>query len=326
MFCVQESRGNWAHIRKHLRLLLKDFWVFASLGEGYGGILTFVSKKFCPHESAISESVFVTGRAHKLTIKGNDCALVIYNIHNFDLQGVSWDNLCNAVDGDIKQSKDNPLTHTTFFTGDFNETPAGCKLFEYGHPCTYMETSSDSAPRQQCSKLMKIIGKTTEISSMTPTRYQKQTDSGVILDRLFTSIMPVVLTLCKVTHSVEQEPKQLFTSGISDHAPIGISFIFKACLARGEGPIPQEITRHFMFRYYLAYLIWDEKLEELYFETPFEKLNFLKNIMKAASILTREYMQSEDSSNPLIISQTLATVARTVWNQSFSLFETLSKN
>ena len=327
IFCVQESRGNWANILKHLRLLMRDFWVFASFGEGYGGIITFVSKQFCPSECAILESVFIPGRAHKISIKGGDSCLVVYNIHNFDLQGLSRDNLCKAIDEDITYSSANPLSYTTFFAGDFNETPNGCKLFEYGQPSTYPEsTSSPAAPRQQSCKLMKTISRATEITSSTPTRYQKHADAGVVLDRFFCTLLPATLILMKVNHTVEQEPKQLFYSGISDHAPVGITFLFKAILPRTEGPIPTEITRHFMFKYYVSHLLWEERFDTLHFETPFERLDFLKNIIKAGAILTREYLQSQEPDSPLIVSQTLASIARTVWTQSLSLFETLHKN
>jgi len=325
IFCVQETRGNWANILKHLRLTLKEFWVFASFGDSCGGIITFVSKQFCPLEEHISETVLCVGRAHRISVKGYDCILNVWNIHNFELHGLTWDNLCAAVDADIKQSKETPFSFTTFVTGDFNETPSVCKTFEYGHPCTYLDSSeaTEAAPRQRSSKLMKILEKSTEITASTPTRYQKATDTGVILDRVFTTIPPAALILCKVSMNVEQEPKQLYTSGISDHAPIGMCIAFKACYSNDEGPIPPEFTKHFLFRHYLACYIWEEQFENLHFGTPFDKLKYLKNIMRAASILVREYMQGMDSRNPVVLSQTLSTIARTVWNQSPVLFQTL---
>jgi len=325
IFCVQETRGNWANILKHLRLILKDFWAFASFGDSYGGIITFVSKQFCPLEEHISDTVLCVGRAHRISIKGPDCTLNVWNIHNFELHGLTWDNLCASVDADIKQSKESPYSFSTFVTGDFNETPSNCKKFEYGQPCTYLDESEapEAAPRQRSSKLLKILEKSTEITATTPTRYQKATDTGVILDRVFTTIPPSILILCKVSLNVEQEPKQLYTSGISDHAPTAARFGFKSCYSNEDGPIPPEFTKHFLFRHYLAYYIWEEKLGDLYFETPFDKLKYLKNIMRAASILVREYMQGMDSRNPVVLSQTLSTIARTVWNQSPTLFETL---
>ena len=52
VFCIQESRGSWQHILKHCRLIMRDFWIKASFGEGFGGILTLISKKSCPSEDA----------------------------------------------------------------------------------------------------------------------------------------------------------------------------------------------------------------------------------------------------------------------------------
>ena len=84
-----------------------------------------------------------------------------------------------------------------------------------------------AAPRLRSSKLMRSLQNCTEITASTPTRYQKATDTGVILDRVFTTLPPSDLKLCKVPTNVEQDPKQLYTSGISDHAPIGICIAFQ---------------------------------------------------------------------------------------------------
>jgi len=113
VFCVQESRGSWAHVIKHCRLISRDYWVKASFGEGYGGVVTFISKQSCPLEESISETVLFVGRAHRICIRGDDHELIVHNIHNFELHGLCRDNLCNAVDADIRASKADPL-HSAF--------------------------------------------------------------------------------------------------------------------------------------------------------------------------------------------------------------------
>jgi len=117
VFCVQESRGSCADILKHCRLLARDFWIKASCGERYGGVITFVSKISVPDEAPISDIVIVPGRAIKVVISGNDCGLVIYNVHNFDLQGGPMASLCRAVDADITLSQNLPLLYNVFCCG-----------------------------------------------------------------------------------------------------------------------------------------------------------------------------------------------------------------
>jgi len=289
VFCIQESRGSWAHVIKHCRLISRDYWVKASFGEGYGGIITFISKQSCPLEESISESVLFTGRDHRICIRGDDHQLIIHNIHNFDLHGLCWDNLCNTVDADITASKADPLHFAFFCTGDFNHAPNSSQLFEYQSPSTTLEPHGptacqafadagtpkvgqtfcstatfqerpNAAPRPLGGKLLKILDSATEISSSTPTRYQSHTDSGIILDRIFTTLPANVLIQCRVNHSVEQDPKDLYKSGISDHAPVAVSILHKAPLPRGEGAIAPEVTRHPMYAHYLQLLLWDEKL------------------------------------------------------------------
>ena len=123
--------------------------------------------------------------------------------------------------------------------------------------------------------------------------------------------------------AVEQCPKALYTSEISDHAPVGMAIIFRAAHCSEDSLITPEHTKHFLYRHYVSYYIWEEQYTQLVFEDDFQKLSYLKNIMRAASILVREYMQSMDPRSPVFFSQTLSAIARAVWNQSETLFETL---
>ena len=63
VFCVQESKGSWADILKHCRLISRDFGIRASFAEGYGGCITFVSKAPVPDDAAIFDTALIPGRA-----------------------------------------------------------------------------------------------------------------------------------------------------------------------------------------------------------------------------------------------------------------------
>ncbi len=104
IFCVQESRGSWAHILKYLRLILRDYWVRASFGNGCGGIITFISKASSPNDSDIVEHVIVAGRAHSVRISSGEFMQVTYNFHNFELNQVVMAAWCNTVENDLSRA------------------------------------------------------------------------------------------------------------------------------------------------------------------------------------------------------------------------------
>ena len=329
VFCIQESRGSWAHLLKHCRLILRDYWAKTSFADGYGGIITFVSKKSCPLEESISDIVLCAGRAHRICISGNDSQLVIYNVHNFELHKLVVDNLCSYMDIDIARAKADPLHFSAFVCGDLNASPNSAQLFKYCKPESNWNDSDDDeepAPRTDKGRILRTLEKFIEIAARAPTRFNKSADTGIILDRVWTLISANYLTLHKVQHTVEQDPKDLFQSGISDHAPITVSITWRTPHARGEGPIASEISRHPLFSHYFLALCWEENFKSLEFGSEFESLLFVKNLMRAAAGFVRDYMHNHMDHLPIIRSQQLTTIARAVWMQSIPLAETLLKH
>ena len=92
-----------------------------------------------PLESSIVETVLVAGGAHRICISGNDCELIVHNVHNFELHGARLSSLCDSVDKDIKAPKVDSLQFCVFLLGDFNLTPIDTKLFKYKSPCLTLD-------------------------------------------------------------------------------------------------------------------------------------------------------------------------------------------
>ena len=193
-------------------------------------------------------------------------------------------DFCNSVNIDLGRSRTNLFHHNLFLIGDLNCTPPGSQLFKYGQP----DSSSELSPSAQRGPLSRVLEQLTEIESAVPTRYNSEADTGSTLDRILTTIPPHIFKLCKVSHTVEQDPKQLFKSGLSDHAPTAASFVFRPTLSVGQGPIAPEIFRHWSYSHFLLKLVWDEKFNEIEFATEFEELAFLKAMMKAAQKMANE--------------------------------------
>lgn len=129
VFGVQEWRGSVADIHKHFRLLARDFWIKASVGKGYGGVITFVSKLVVSNESAITDSVVRAGRTLKIEIGGENSKLVIHSTRNSDFSSEHLANLDRDVGGNITQSRASPLLHNLVLVVDLNCSLQGAQLF-----------------------------------------------------------------------------------------------------------------------------------------------------------------------------------------------------
>ncbi len=71
IFCLQETHGNWALLNKHFRLLLEDYWAFASFGpHNAGGVVVFVSKSVAPSFDCVSTQELVIGRVLRVELRG----------------------------------------------------------------------------------------------------------------------------------------------------------------------------------------------------------------------------------------------------------------
>ena len=120
---------------------------------------------------------------------------------------------------------------------------------------------------------------------------------------------------CKWEHTVEQDPKDLYISGISDHAPVVATTYFKAVTPL-ESPIPAEIFRDPNFQRFHDKIVWEEKLLSY---TGYDRHSFHKEIMKVAAQYTREFLQDNIEEATYIKAQTLTTISRIVWSQNLPL-------
>jgi hypothetical protein len=118
---------------------------------------------------------------------------------------------------------------------------------------------------------------------------------------------------------VEKDPKELYTSGLSDHAPatVTISFV-KPCPK--ESPIPAAIFKEPIFGVLHDQLVVDCQLKN--FE-GFERLRRHKAILHAAAQFAREMLQDFQDDTLFIKAQNFTTVARVVWTQNMHLAKKL---
>ena len=321
IFCVQETRGSWALIDKHLRLIRRDFWIVASFCESNaGGVITFIRKTTCPAESQLSNQVLVDGRAICTVLQGPTGKQTIYNIHNYGLSTVEMNQLSKAI---IKSNEDaaaDPLHNNILILGDMNISANPAELFNYKNTATSLDMRlPDGHAHRQGGALGDALARYIEIESRTPTRYNVQADCGVIIDRIFCNLPNYIFPLCKWEHSVEKDPKELYISGLSDHAPTTVSISFIKPGPK-ESPIPPAIFKEPIFQYFHDHLVVDCDLKSF---DGFERLRRHKELLLAAAQFTREMLQDYQEETLHIKAQDFTTVARVVWTQNRILAEKL---
>ena len=230
ILCLQETHGDWCILRKQFRLELRNFWFFASFGaRNVGGIVTFVSKDLVPDHSDISDTVLSVGRAHRISINKNDAIMTIFNVHYFGLPRVDITRLCGSLTADADASAADPLNFVSFALGDWN-LRQGLK-FDYKNPSAPIQTDNSIAGDPL---LRGALGRYTELDGQLPTRYSDVEDCARKLDTIFTSLPSALIPLSRWSVTIPYDPKNLFRSGLSDHAPV-VAFGFHS-----GGTIPGE--------------------------------------------------------------------------------------
>ena len=329
IFCVQEAHGNLALLNKHLRKLLVDYWVVSSfVGQGAGGVLVFVSKKSVPDFNSISCEVLFEGRVIRVAISDSSNGVfaerqVIYNVHNFGINLASMRLICTKIKSDIDFARNDPLYRSIFVVGDFNST--ACEKFAFSAPCanpgsaivngtTYTDANSSTR------LLMRRLGDLIELDAKLPTRYDHATDTGRKLDRIFVCIPQAICPLIHWQMNIGNCPKELFVSGISDHAPVH-AHLSKPTKGNGKPlPFALEIYSHPFYVIILDKLCW---LEGLHHKSGFEKLLLLKHLMKGTAEIVQDHCFTHEQDSPWLVAQTLRTIARIVWTQDWKLAESL---
>ena len=82
---------------------------------------------------------------------------------------------------------------------------------------------------------------------MAPTRFNTLNNTGTTIDRIFVNTAPCFLKQCKWAASILDDPKKLYTSGISDHGMVQAKACFSSATAPGEGVIPPPYLQNSTF-------------------------------------------------------------------------------
>ena len=114
------------------------------------------------------------------------------------------------------------------------------------------------------------------------------------------------------------DPKKLYTSGISDHGMVQAKARFSAAKAPGEGIIPLPYLKHKMFPIIFDQLAYETRIR--FCVDPWEQKKYLVGIIEAAAMYVREWMQDSKEENDVFRrDQLLASMSRVIWSQNTTI-------
>ena len=102
-----------------------------------------------------------------------------------------------------------------------------------------------------------------EVEPLAPTRFNTLNNIGTTIDRFFVNTAPCFLKQCKWAASILDDPKKLYTSGISDHGMVQAKACFSSATAPGEGVIPPPYLQSSTFRKIFQQLAYETRIRTM---------------------------------------------------------------
>ena len=198
------------------------------------------------------------------------------------------------------------------------------RYFDYSSPVPIANTDAglDHHPRfnwvsGRLGKLLKDR-RPVEVEPLAPTRFNTLNNTGTTIDRFFVNTAPCFLKLCKWSSSILQDPKKMYTSGISDHGIVQARACFSSAPPRGEGIIPLPYINCSTFQKIFQQLSYETRVRSIV--CPWEQKKTIVEIIKAAAMFTREHLQDNAVEADIFLKdQLLASISRVIWTQNISI-------
>jgi hypothetical protein len=321
IICLQEVHGTKEEMNKAFHLWHKDWDWYISAGtkRRTGGCVTFVRKGTFVNDATISPTAHVPGRALELHVVRNMESLAIWNVHNYD---IPIDAVTAMVDKILLQktaAQSQPLERAVFVTGDWNFR---CR------DDTQQSLIAPSGPRDRCdgsvlptqARWERALGTLVEYEQPDVTHFWPRSMTCSRIDRTYGSLHGWILRNLDVRSHVVDDPKRLFDTGLSDHAPLVTSLAWRPPAKRREIPISKVVAKSKAFRQY-----HDELWSQIDLRTlgPAERWETHKTVIRMAGDAARKKLFDDDLDNKEVKALALSSIARAVWQNNVTLAKRL---
>ena len=121
---LQETHADQFDLHDRCPQVSESHWCTASQGpiRATGGVLTLISKKWLGDRIPLSSTI-AEGRVFRTEIRSDTSSLVIYNIHNFDLELQQMKEIEHLVKRDTAEVNSDPTRRSVILAGDWNFCP-----------------------------------------------------------------------------------------------------------------------------------------------------------------------------------------------------------
>jgi len=151
--------------------------------------------------------------------------------------------------------------------GDINIPSVSGRYFDYASPVPIANTDAGLDPRFNGSpgRLGKLFKdrRWVEVEPLAPPQFNTLNNTGTTIDRIFVNTAPCFLKQCKWAASILDNPKKLYTSGISDHGMVQAKACFFSATAPGEGVIPPPYLQCGTFQRFVQQLVYETRIRTM---------------------------------------------------------------
>jgi hypothetical protein len=270
VLCFQEVHGRVAEIILAFQGWLPGWHISVSVpftddgmeASSAGGVVTAV----CPHISgcgSFEDVVLVPGRCLGTSIFVGDKVLHVLNIHNHDLRAHQVRHIGNYMSQIAQDIKVAPCSKFGILIGDLNIKAEEELVFKVGRAVDRPNARSSGNPVYSGSNLRiweSILSEWTEVWQPYPTHFHSRDNSCSRIDRGWIFCPSSLLTRIQKSSYVVCSPEAFHAEGLSDHAPLVISFAEcqKADKNKSSSPsIPVHICRKPELKMHVESLIDD---------------------------------------------------------------------
>ena len=317
IICIQETHSKPHNANTLMHQFDKDFRCFHGWASdsSAGGVLIML-RRSTTHGALLHESSIVDSRIIRVRIELNGFSSTIWCVHNHGLSRRQLVTPTQLIREDAAAVAAAPSSVFAFVAGDWNFLAPNEARRSFLDPNGFHGHDPSSQRYRSWPFFKLVLGKGTDFATDAETHYSVSAGSVARLDRIY-SFSPAWITAQIKTGATCGDPVRLTEKGISDHAPIQITFSRPG--GRALPRVPRFIAGSAQYKFFINAFTQDVNLDSL---DPITRWRTHKLMIVEASRRAAAEIASSNSGMPQ--SCTLATrlmaIARCVWNNNVTLF------
>ena len=316
---MQEVHGTKEEIACSLFMWHKDWDLHVSAGakRRTAGSVTMVRKGTFVNGTTVTPTIHHPGRLIELNAAHNEELFTIWNVHNFDIPPAIVAAVADKINQQHSEAQAKPLEHCVFVTGDFNFPARGETSQSLLNP-----TSTEGGFAQCCPghptqlRWERALGSLVEFEQPNNTHFWPTSSTCSRIDRTYGSMHGWILRNLDVCAYVVEDPKRMFDTGLSDHAPLVTTLALRAPAERQAIPISKVVAKSVAFQQYHDELWADIDVTLM---GPTERWETHKTVIRMAADAARRRLFGENLNNMEVRALALSSIARAVWQNNVSL-------